>query len=51
MKAMGHVILGDEFYAGGAALFAAGRLLLHAEELSFQHPNGSDVTFTAPVPF
>lgn len=51
MKAIGHVILGDEFYAEGAALSAAGRLLLHAEELSFQHPNGSDVTFTAPVPF
>jgi len=51
MKAIGHVILGDEFYADGAALSAAGRLLLHAEELGFQHPNGSDVTFTAPVPF
>lgn len=51
MKALGHVILGDEFYADGAALTAANRLLLHAEELSFRHPNGSDVTFTAPVPF
>lgn len=51
MKALGHVILGDEFYAAGPALAAADRLLLHAEELSFRHPDGSDVTFTAPVPF
>lgn len=51
MKALGHVILGDEFYAGGEALSAASRLLLHAEQLSFRHPGGKDVTFTAPVPF
>jgi tRNA pseudouridine32 synthase/23S rRNA pseudouridine746 synthase len=51
MKALGHVILGDEFYADGAALTGADRLLLHAEELSFRHPSGSDITFAAPVPF
>lgn len=51
MKALGHVILGDEFYADGEALSAANRLLLHAEQLSFRRPDGSDVTFTAPVPF
>lgn len=51
MKAIGHVILGDEFYADGPALAAADRLLLHAQELSFRHPEGTDVTFTAPVPF
>ncbi|MFN7103286.1 MAG: pseudouridine synthase [Pseudorhizobium sp.] len=51
MKALGHVILGDEFYAEAEALSAAPRLLLHAEELGFRHPNGSDVTFTAPTPF
>jgi tRNA pseudouridine32 synthase/23S rRNA pseudouridine746 synthase len=51
MKALGHVILGDEFYAEGEALSAAPRLLLHAEELGFRHPDGSDVTFTAPTPF
>lgn len=51
MKALGHVILGDEFYANGDALAAADRLLLHAQELSFRHPDGSDVTFTAPAPF
>lgn len=51
MKAIGHVILGDEFYADGAALDAADRLLLHAEELAFRHPDGSDVKFTIPCPF
>lgn len=51
MKALGHVILGDEFYAEGEALAAADRLLLHAEELSFQHPDGRSVNFTAPYPF
>lgn len=51
MKALGHVILGDEFYADGEALAASDRLLLHAEELSFRKPDGSDVTFTAPTPF
>lgn len=51
MLAIGHVILGDEFYADGAALAAADRLLLHAEQLAFRHPDGRDVTFTAPCPF
>lgn len=51
MKALGHVILGDEFYAEGEALAAADRLLLHAEELSFRHPDGRAVSFTAPCPF
>ncbi len=51
MKALGHVILGDEFYAEGEALAAADRLLLHAEELAFRHPDGRDVQFTAPCPF
>lgn len=51
MKAIGHVILGDEFYAEGEALSAAARLQLHAEELGFRHPDGSDVIYTAPIPF
>lgn len=51
MKALGHAILGDEFYADGLALSSANRLLLHADELSFRHPDGTDVTFTAPTPF
>lgn len=51
MKAIGHVILGDEFYAEGEALAAADRLLLHAEQLRFRHPDGRDVIFTIPCPF
>ncbi|MGP4802669.1 RluA family pseudouridine synthase [Agrobacterium cavarae] len=51
LKALGHPILGDEFYASGEALAASERLLLHAEELSFHHPDGHDVTFHVPAPF
>lgn len=51
LKALGHPILGDEFYASDEALAASERLLLHAQELSFQHPDGHDVTFHVPAPF
>ncbi len=51
MKAIGHVILGDEFYAEGAPLQAADRLLLHAEQLRFRHPDGREMHFTIPCPF
>lgn len=51
MKALGHVILGDEFYAEGPALAAADRLHLHAERLGFRLPDGTDVAFTSPTPF
>lgn len=42
MLAMGHPILGDEFYAPPAALELAPRLLLHAEHLGFKHPASHD---------
>lgn len=51
MKALGHPILGDEFYAEGKALAAAPRLMLHAQEVGFRHPDGRDVTYTVPCPF
>lgn len=51
MKALGHPILGDEFYAEGEALAAASRLLLHAEEVGFRHPDGSNVVYSVPCPF
>jgi tRNA pseudouridine32 synthase/23S rRNA pseudouridine746 synthase len=52
MREIGHVILGDSFYADGEALAAADRLQLHAEELSFRHPtSGESMTFTIPCPF
>ena len=52
MLAIGHPILGDQFYATGPALAAASRLQLHAEELSFSHP-ADDKTrdFIVPAPF
>jgi len=51
MQAIGHPILGDAFYASGEALDAADRLLLHAEEIGFRHPDGRDVSFLVPCPF
>lgn len=51
MKAIGHPMLGDAFYADDDALNAAPRLMLHAEELGFTHPNGKDVLFNVPCPF
>ncbi|WP_343313244.1 pseudouridine synthase [Brucella sp. BE17] len=51
MKALGHVILGDEFYAEDEARKAADRLMLHAQTLTFRHSSGHDVMFTAPCPF
>lgn len=38
MQAIGHPILGDPFYAHPDALAAAPRLLMHAQELGFEHP-------------
>jgi tRNA pseudouridine32 synthase / 23S rRNA pseudouridine746 synthase len=52
MKAIGHVILGDAFYAEGAEFLAADRLQLHAAELGFTHPTSEQfITFVAPTPF
>lgn len=52
MKAIGHVILGDEFYADGEALAASDRLLLHARRLSLFKPTGGErVTVESPLPF
>lgn len=51
MAALGHPILGDPFYAAGAAR-AYPRMMLHSETLTFRHPDGgATVTFTAPCPF
>jgi len=52
MLALGHPILGDRFYATGAAFQAATRMLLHAETLAFRHPvGGAEMHFHVPVPF
>ncbi|HEV7344534.1 MAG TPA: RluA family pseudouridine synthase [Devosia sp.] len=52
MKAIGHVILGDAFYAEKDDFAAADRLQLHAAELGLTHPTtGEFMTFVAPTPF
>jgi tRNA pseudouridine32 synthase/23S rRNA pseudouridine746 synthase len=51
MAETGHPILGDTLYATGDAL-AYPRLMLHAESLSFRHPeSGQTVTYRVPCPF
>lgn len=51
MQAIGHPILGDPFYASGAAQ-AHPRLMLHSETLQFRHPDGGQgMRFTAKAPF
>ncbi len=52
MLSLGHVIMGDRFYAEGEALEAADRLMLHAETLRFIHPDkGEWMDFVSPCPF
>lgn len=52
MLALGHPILGDAFYASGAALNAAPRLLLHAATLELNQPyNGKQLRFDADTDF
>ena len=51
MREIGHPILGDPFYATGAARDYP-RLMLHAESLKLRHPDGGKgMLFRAPVPF
>ncbi len=51
MLAMGHAILGDPLYATGAALEHP-RMMLHSEELRFNHPQGGrSVKIRAKAPF
>ncbi len=52
MAALGHPILGDEFYAPAPVRRAADRLQLHAERLAFFHPaDGRRCVFFVPCPF
>lgn len=51
MREIGHPILGCDFYAPGAVLNAAPRLLLHATSLRFAHPlSGEILTAHSPAP-
>lgn len=52
LAAIGHPILGDEFYASGEALAARPRLALHAARLALAHPATNErMEFEAPCPF
>ncbi|MBV0913347.1 pseudouridine synthase [Anianabacter salinae] len=51
MLSLGHPILGDPFYAEGAAREYP-RMMLHAESLKIRHPDGGvGVGFSAKCPF
>lgn len=51
MLALGHPILGDPFYASGAAADHP-RLMLHAQTLKLRHPDGGvGMTFSVKCPF
>lgn len=49
---LGASIAGDVRYGGALSIdgHAVRRLMLHAFSLSFPHPNGDDMTLSAPVP-
>ncbi|QSX34237.1 bifunctional tRNA pseudouridine(32) synthase/23S rRNA pseudouridine(746) synthase RluA [Shewanella avicenniae] len=52
MMALGHPILGDNFYADSVAKTMSQRLLLHATYLTVDHPyTKKSMTFYAAVPF
>jgi tRNA pseudouridine32 synthase/23S rRNA pseudouridine746 synthase len=44
MLALGHPIVGDEFYSEGEAFHFSNRLELHAAELSFYHPANNQLS-------
>ncbi|MCL1123344.1 bifunctional tRNA pseudouridine(32) synthase/23S rRNA pseudouridine(746) synthase RluA [Shewanella surugensis] len=52
MMALGHPILGDNFYADPLAKRLATRLLLHAQCLTITHPySEQEMTFSCDTPF
>lgn len=52
MQAISHPILGDPFYAEGAARDELPRMMLHAEALRLKHPEtGIGMSFSAKCPF
>lgn len=52
MEAMGHPILGDDFYGTPASCAKAGRLMLHACGIEFECPEtGAPVRVECPPPF
>lgn len=52
MKALGHPIIGDRFYAPDDIASQSPRLLLHAEKISLIQPDSNELlTFLSPHPF
>lgn len=52
MLALGHPILGDEFYGNADVIKAKPRLCLHAQSLSLTHPySGQPLCFSSKHPF
>ena len=52
MQALGHAILGDALYLSQESEHEFGRLMLHAETLSFRQPlSGTLLNLEAPCPF
>ncbi|GGZ93351.1 bifunctional tRNA pseudouridine(32) synthase/23S rRNA pseudouridine(746) synthase RluA [Ignatzschineria ureiclastica] len=52
LLSIGHVILGDRFYADGEAYYCRDRLALHAYQLQFSHPITKErLTFSCEPPF
>ncbi len=52
LQALGHPILGDALYAPAEVQAQAPRLLLHASELTLNHPlHGNELNFSSPAPF
>ncbi|MFZ9913027.1 MAG: RluA family pseudouridine synthase [Ilumatobacteraceae bacterium] len=51
LASIGHPVVGDATYGGVRAGLKAGRPMLHAKELAFDHPtSGQRSTYTAPMP-
>lgn len=51
-REIGHPIIGCDMYAHAEALAASKRLLLHASDISFTHPeSGEKINVHSPVPF
>lgn len=52
LEAMGHPILGDDFYGTPASCAKAERLMLHACQIEFDHPEtGMPLRIDCPPPF
>jgi tRNA pseudouridine32 synthase / 23S rRNA pseudouridine746 synthase len=52
MEAMGRPILGDDFYGTPASCAKAERLMLHASQIEFDHPEtGAPLRVECPPPF